>query len=413
MHELDLIRIGQFAARLAGGYRDGGQHHQLTRERLGRGDADFRSGQGRQHGLAFARDGRGRHVDHRKRVQALRLRIAQRRQRIGGLAGLRNEDRQIAFAQRRFAVAEFGSHIEFDRHTAQPFEPVFTDIAGIARGAAGDDRNPLDILEIERQFERQRDAFGRHVDVARQRVADDFRLLVNFLGHEVAIIGLVDQERRRAGFQHVAVHYRALRVIDHADFAGQNHPVAVLEITDGVGKGRQRNRVRAQIHLAVAMADRQRRTLAGADQEIAMALEQEHQREGAAQLRQRCLHRFLRRGAFEQIGIDQMRHHFGVGLAQEFGALLFQHVPQLAEILDDAVVNHRDVFGRVRMRVVFVWLAVRGPAGMSDAGVTGERFGFQSQFEIPQFALGAAARRDGRLPAWRRQRNRSRDIRGA
>jgi hypothetical protein len=35
---------------------------------------------------------------------------------------------------------------------------------------------------------------------------------------------------------------------------------------------------------------------------------------------------------------------------------------------------------------------VRGPAGMSDAGVTGERFGLQSRFEIPQFALGAPAR---------------------
>ena len=208
MDQLGFVGIRQFAARLAGGNRDRGQHHQLAGEGLGRGDADFGTGQRRQHGLAFARDGRGRHVDDGERVHALRLGVAQRRQRIGGLAGLRNEDREIALAQRRLAVAEFGGDIDFDRHAAEPLEPVFGDIAGIARGAAGDDRDALDVLEVERQFDRQRHALGRHVDIARQRVADHFRLLVDFLGHEVAIVRLVDQERRRAGFQHLAIHDR-------------------------------------------------------------------------------------------------------------------------------------------------------------------------------------------------------------
>ncbi len=35
MHELDFVGIGQFAARLAGGHRERGQHHQLAREGLG------------------------------------------------------------------------------------------------------------------------------------------------------------------------------------------------------------------------------------------------------------------------------------------------------------------------------------------------------------------------------------------
>ncbi len=330
-------------------------------------------------------------VDDRERVHALRLGIAKRGQRIGGLAGLRNEDRQIALAQRRLAVAEFGGDIEFDRDAGQPLEPVFGDKACVARGAAGHDRNALDVLEVERQLQRQRHPLGRHVDVARQRVADHFRLLVDFLGHEVAIIGLVDQKRRRTGFQHLAVHHRALLVVDHADFAGQNHPVAVFEIADGVGEGRQRDRVRAQIHLAVAVTDRQRRALAGADHQIGVAPEQECQRERAAQLRQRGLHRVLRRGALENVGIDQMRHHFGVGLAIEFRALLFQHQAQFAKILDDAVVDHRDVVGGVRMGVVLVRLAVGGPAGVSDPGMAGERFGPQPGFEVFQFAFGAAA----------------------
>ena len=96
MHELGLVRVGQFAACPARRDRERGQHHQLAGESLGRGDADFGTGQRRQHGLALARDGRGRHVDDRQRVRAVRLRIAQRGQRVGGFAGLRNEDRQIA-----------------------------------------------------------------------------------------------------------------------------------------------------------------------------------------------------------------------------------------------------------------------------------------------------------------------------
>jgi len=50
------------------------------------------------------------------------------------------------------------------------------------------------------------------------------------------------------------------------------------------------------------MADRKRRTLAGADHQIAVAAKQERQREGAAQLRQRSLHRVLRRCALEEVG---------------------------------------------------------------------------------------------------------------
>src|ERR1700722_15975827 len=86
-----------------------------------------------------------------------------------------------------------------------------------------------------------------------------------------------------------------------------------------------------------------------------------------------------------------MSHDLGVGLAGEFCALLFQHLPELAKILDDAVVNDGHVFGGMRMGVVLGWLAMGRPPRVSDAGMTGERFGFQPRFKIFEFALGAAA----------------------
>ena len=87
-----------------------------------------------------------------------------------------------------------------------------------------------------------------------------------------------------------------------------------------------------------------------------------------------------------------MRDDLGVGFGRELVALALQLFAQFAEILDDAVVHHRDLVGRVRMRIDLVRLAVRRPARMADAGVTGERLADQALFEVLEFAFGAAAR---------------------
>src|SRR4051812_45660113 len=57
-------------------------------------------------------------------------------------------------------------------------------------------------------------------------------------------------------------------VVNDGGFTRQNHPVAVLEITDGVGKRSERNGVGAQVHLATAIADGERRAVARANHQI-------------------------------------------------------------------------------------------------------------------------------------------------
>ena len=104
------------------------------------------------------------------------------------------------------------------------------------------------------------------------------------------------------------------------------------------------------------------------------------------------LHRLHRLLPLLHLVGDQMRDHLGVGLARELRAGLFQFVAQLAEILDDAVVHHRDPVGRVRMRVALGRLAVGRPAGVADADGAVERRLAQPVFQIAQLALGAAAR---------------------
>ncbi len=194
-------------------------------------------------------------------------------------------------------------------------------------------------------------------------------------------------------FEHRALHDRALGVVDLRALASDDHPVAVFEIADRVGERRQRNGVGADEHRALAKADRQRRAFARADQKIVLAGKQEGERKGAAQPRQRRLDRFDRRSAALHLFGDQMRDDFGVGLGGEFRALGFQLAAQLGEILDDAVVHDRELFGGVRMRVVLGRPAVGRPAGVADAD--GARRAARARAAASRFlqlAFGAPAR---------------------
>jgi hypothetical protein len=113
---------------------------------------------------------------------------------------------------------------------------------------------------------------------------------------------------------------------------------------------------------------------------------------GAAQLRQCRLDRLRRAAALFHLVGDEMGNNLAVGLGRKLVALFLQFLAQLAEILDDAVVHHRNLVGRMRMRVYLVRLAVRGPARVSDAGMAGERLAHQPLFEVLQLAFGAAPR---------------------
>jgi hypothetical protein len=74
---------------------------------------------------------------------------------------------------------------------------------------------------------------------------------------------------------------------------------------------------------------------------------------------------------------DQVRHHLGVGFAGELGAGRLELVPQLGEVLDDAVVDHRHPPGGVgvRVRIAVVGRTVGGPPGMAHPSATVERAG--------------------------------------
>ena len=161
-------------------------------------------------------------------------------------------------------------------------------------GAAADDREPGEGPRVDRPVERLQ-PHRRHVDVVGERVPDDLGLLVDLLGHEVAIIALLGEQASGRAALDAPLRPCAGGVEDLGAGAGDDDPVALLEIGDAVGEGGERQRVGAEIHLAVAVADRERRALARADEQVVMALEQIDEREGAAKPRERREHRLGRR----------------------------------------------------------------------------------------------------------------------
>ena len=175
------------------------ERRELRRECLGRSDADLRAGARQQHQLRFAHQRALRHVaDRQARQVAGLLRHAQRGERVGRLAGLRDRDEQRVLRHDRIAIAILARDLDPARQARDLLDVVLRDGAGVIARAARDDLHGFGATEhfggerAERSFEQL--AAG---DALFQRLRDGARLLVNFLEHVVRVVALL----RRVGRQ--------------------------------------------------------------------------------------------------------------------------------------------------------------------------------------------------------------------
>jgi hypothetical protein len=148
-------------------------------------------------------------------------------------------------------------------------------------------------------------------------MADDFRLLVDFLGHEMPVVALLGEQASGEATLDAPLNRLAGRVADVAAFATDDDPVAFLEIGDAVGEWGERERIGAEIHFAVAIADRERRAPARADQEIVLAREQIDEGEGAAQTLECRVNRLGRRLALGEFVFDHEGGDLGIRLGRK------------------------------------------------------------------------------------------------
>ncbi len=315
--------------------------------------------------------------------------MAQRGQRVRRLSALRDEQGKPAFRQDRLAITKLAREIDVDRDAGKLLEPVFADHARIIGCTAGNDGDALDRADVEIHL-RQCHALFDRAQVGAQRLRDHGRLFENLLLHEVVEIALLDRRRGRARGLHRPLYNHARGIVDDRLVAGDRDPVALFEIGNLLGQRGECQCVRAEEGLALAIAHDQRRAEPRADQHVGMVAEGDGQRKGTAQARQHLLHCILWRQARLDLPAEQMDHGLGIGFAFEDPAIGDKFVAQLLEILDNPVVDKRDMRGRMWVGIALGRGPMRGPARMRDTGDTSSGVARQFLDQVFQLALSPA-----------------------
>ena len=309
---------------------------------------------------------------------------------IGRLPGLRYKEGKAALRHVASAIPKFRSDIDLCRDAGNGFEPVFGDKGGVIGRTAADDSQFAHPSKIKGQC-RYRDDLVPRIEQCVKSIADNRRLLVNLLQHEMREVTLADQRTRRRRQFHRPVDDRSGHVVDGRTVAADLNPVAFLKITDAAGQRGQCQRVGAQIHLAISVTDGERTPTAGANHHIVMPGKEDSEGERALQPTHGSLNRLLRVVSFAEKAADEMDDNFRVGFRLKFTALRRKLSSQIKKILDDAVVNKNDPTIGMRMRVYFGRRAVSGPAGMTDPNRSRQRFIGDERFEVNEFTLRPSA----------------------
>ena len=143
LDQRDRLRYVERAAQLAQLDRQQKQRGQLRGKGLGGSHANLRAGVrvdgavglARHHGVHHVADGHG--------LGAERDHLALRGQRIGGFAGLGDEQAQRIAVGDGIAIAVFAGVVHIDGQAGQPLDHIFAGQAGVPTGAAGGDVDAL------------------------------------------------------------------------------------------------------------------------------------------------------------------------------------------------------------------------------------------------------------------------------
>jgi len=99
------------------------------------------------------------------------LGLAHGRQRVGGLARLRDGDEQVPLADQRVAVAELGAEVDLDGDARDPLDEEFAHQGRVPGGAAGHQVELLQALGVDGDV-LERDAGLLELQAAAQGVGD-------------------------------------------------------------------------------------------------------------------------------------------------------------------------------------------------------------------------------------------------
>ena len=233
--------------------------------------------------------------------------------------------------------------------------------------AARDDVHTVDEVELlRRQVELVDGERAVHKSPS-ERVADDARLLVDLLQHEIGVAALFGQVKVPIDMRDARLD-RTSRLIGVLDARSGHARVLAIpqddDVTRGVDHG---NHVGSDVCAVFPLPNDNRGILArnrdDARLHVANSSKTVRAHDTRARLAQRC-NEIALIGLFKKMGDD-----LGIGLAREDVPAAFKLFAQLGEVLDDTVVHDGDMPAArsVRMRVRFARFAMRGPTRVPDA----------------------------------------------
>ena len=274
---------------------------------------------------------------------------------------------------------------------------------------------------LRTHFSVERDAV--EVDVAlvlaharADRVADRARLLEDLLLHEAVVAALLRLDRIPLDQLARALDVRAVEGRDRDAFARHHGDLGVLQDLDlracragwwGCRRRRSSRRRRARPRSGCRRSSRSR-------SRSARSRRRPRSRTSPRAARSAARTASSQRLAALALLVDTRCEMISVSVSSlNTRARARELVAQRAEVLDDAVADHRDGAGEVRVGVALARLAVRGPARVADAERPGERHVAQRALQVHELALRADDAQLAVLPGSRRRPSRSRDTRGA
>ena len=296
----------------------------LRDECLGRRDADLEAGPRVQDAVGVTRRLAAEDVRDRQHLRAAAAREAHRRERVGGLTGLRDTDHEVVGTDHRVAIAVLRGDVHLDRDARPLLDRVAAYEAGVVRGPARDDHDAAARGQLV-----VGDADVAQVDgvVVGEPVGDRLRdrvgLLVDLLQHESRVAGLLGGLFVPGYLLDLAGDPLAGRAAELDAAAAHGHDLVVVDQLHVARLAQERGDRRRDEVLSLAHADHERAVLAGADDRVGVVGRYGDERVVAAQLQigePRCLGEASCAEHLEVL-LDQVRDGLCVGLGREVVAL--------------------------------------------------------------------------------------------
>ena len=287
--------------------------------------------------------------------------------RVARLARLRDPDHERVLVDHRVAVDPLGGDVRLDGDPRPLLDHVPADDARVVRGAAGEDHDPAQLLELVLGMAEPVQDERAVADAVADRLGDGLGLLVDLLEHERLVAALLGALVVPVELDRIVLDPGAVDACEDGALGRDRDDVAVVGELHLARLLQERGRVRGEEHLAVADPDHERRLVPRGDEDVGVVVVDDDEGEVPFELGERALDRL--REIAVVVALDQVRDGLRVGLGAERVPLGDQALTQLAVVLDDPVQDDRHlraVAAGQRVRVRLGDAAVRRPARVAE-----------------------------------------------